>query len=162
MSDLIVSGHLPDNIKLPMGVKAIEYGSDLFEISKRIAEIDRSLFVVALDPPQMMVGGAMANWAVWQYVDGQEYQVFKAEHLDQRVLERAAEIVHVPLGERLRIFEAQEAKVAAERAENELENAYEQWGGQMRHELAKNGFTGPLTTSVRPLNRTARRAGRRA
>lgn len=162
MSDLIIAGRTPDNIKLPIGMNAVEFGSDLYQISSRITEIHASLFVVALDPPQMMVGGALANWAVMQHVNGEEHLLFKAEELDQRVLDRAAEIVHVPLADRLRVIEAQEAKEEAERLENEMEHAYEEWGGEMRHLLYNTGFTEQRPGGGRLLNKTARRHGRRA
>jgi len=162
VSDLIIAGRTPDNVKLPLGMQAVEYGSDLYEISSRITEIHRSLFVVALDPPQPRHNGELAHWAVMQYVDGEEHLLFKAEALDGRVLERAAEIVHVPLAHRLKLIEAQEAKEEEERLANEMETAYETWGGQMRHELFKTGFTDVNPNGGRLLNRTARRHGRRA
>lgn len=150
-------GLRPTNLHLRDSVQTRHITSDLYDISGRIAELDPSLFIVEMREDDKFAWSIMEDCA-----DGVARLVFRTNDLDARVLTQLRKIMSVPLQTRLEIAERERAKFEAEEADRQFEELYENVGGPMRHELARNGFLGaPLPMNVRPMNRAARRAGRR-
>lgn len=158
MSKLVVAGR-PSNLR---GVSIGAYvEGDMYDICERVKELSRNLFVAPLEPPITRFGKTY-HWAVGEVgIDGQDHLVKQFETLDGRVIDDLRYMLGVPFEKRLAEAEKIEEKHKAEHAEFEKEKLYEYMGGPMRHELARTGFTGPLPASYRPMNRTARRHGRR-
>lgn len=163
VAPLIVAG-VPTNITLPVGSRGTHVDSDLHDIAARIAEIDSALRLVLLEH----VDGR-AVWAVTE-VDrrGVESLVFRIgpgceiDALDGRVIDKLQWIRRIPASERAAKIERELAAEAAAREEHSREKLYEDMGGSFYNNLFKCGFvTTPKPESLRPLNKTARRAGRR-
>lgn len=164
MPELLIEG-VPTNLSLPEGSTARRVDSDLYNICERAKEIHDSISIIVLDPPQPKYGapGRFNNFAIMQHCeDGVDRLMFRAEALDSRVLDIVREAVHVPLAERIAKFDREREANEAQATDDALEELYETMGGQMNIELYKNGFTTTKPSSYRPLNATARRAGRRA
>jgi hypothetical protein len=157
---LLPSGLAPSNLHLRPTVKASFVTSDLYDICQRVKEISPRIHVFELTDDATGDRG----WSIMEHCDdGVERLIFRVgpghpiDALDGRVLERLRYILSVPLSERFAALEADEIKTEAQRQDDELEELYEKFGGEMRHELARCGFTGPLPASYRPMNATARR-----
>lgn len=114
----------------------------MFDICKRIQEIDPSLYIVELTE------GDQAQWAVMENCqDGVQRLVFKADALDGRVLQKCQRLLAVPFEHRFAEAEKIEAKAKADHHEQELEKLYENVGRPMWSELERCGFIGPRRTS---------------
>lgn len=114
---------------------------DVYNISERIAEIDPSLYIDPLDPP-VTIGDKTWNFAITELcADGVERLVFRTEQLDARILEHVRYLLHVPFAVRFAEAEAREAKLDAERKENELNELAENVGLPMLRDLERTGFT---------------------
>src|SRR5690606_24816068 len=94
----------PANLLVSPGVRPRVLTSDLYDICRRVAELDPSLFVVALasDDPRPY------RWIIMERcrdgVDRMALRVREGE-LDGRVIDRLREILAVPLDERVRRLE---------------------------------------------------------
>lgn len=94
----------PANLLVSPGVRPRVLTSDLYDICRRVAELDPSLFVVELasDDPRPY------RWIIMERcrdgVDRMALRVREGE-LDGRVIDRLREILAVPLDERVRRLE---------------------------------------------------------
>lgn len=152
--------HLRDDPDDPLKVRFVT--SDMYDICNRIAGISDRLFLLELEK-----GSAEAQRfgyaVVERCTDGVDRVVFRVgkDGLDARVLERLRYLMSVPLAERMRIIEVERDSWEARHAEEAAEELYETLGGPMYRQLHHDGFAHGRRESYRPLNRTARRHGRR-
>ncbi len=163
IAPIIING-VPSNIRLPEGSRASHVDSDLHNISGRLRELDGNLFLALIEH----VGGD-AIWAVCETNrEGVETLVFRVgpgceiDALDGRVIEKLNYIRSVPVHERIARLEREiDAEREAKHAEG-LERLYDSWGGDLYDGLFRYGFVNEQRPeSVRKLNKTAKRAGRR-
>lgn len=163
IAPLVIAG-VPTNIRLPAGSRGTHVDSDMFDISQRLAAIDPALRIDLLEH----VDGR-AVWAVnEEALDGSIQLIMRVgpgcaiDELDGRVVARINWIRRIPAGERARVLERELQAEAAYRAVQERERLYDSIGGTFYDGLHRFGFIQtPKPESVRPLNKTARRAGRR-
>lgn len=135
-SDLMLpSGLAPSNLHLSGNGSARFVESDMFDIAKRLTEIDRSLHVFEI------VEGDQHVYAVMEHcADGEERLVFKAEVLDARILDKVRYLFSVPFEHRFAEAEAEEARANAQFQEDQLDELYERVGRPMWTELDACGF----------------------
>lgn len=161
---LLPRGATPTNIHLREGDKARLVTGDLFHVSERIREISPNLYILELE-----VGSAEAkkfSFAIMeQCKDGVDRLVIRVPktretQLDGRILDRLRRIMAVDLHTRIAILDAEREKWEAEKHEDEIEQNWENLGGPMYVQMAHDGFF-QRSESYRPMNRTARRHGRR-
>ncbi len=163
VTPLVIAG-VPSNIRLPKGSRGTHIDSDMYDISSRLRELDGSLFVSLIEHAD---GRAM--WAVCETDRaGVESLIFRVgpgceiDELDGRVIAKLNYIRSVPAGERARKLQAELDREAESKREHEREQMYDQMGSSFYNNLIKCGFVHtPKAESIRPLNSTARRAGRR-
>lgn len=136
MSSLALSIR-PDNFRAPPGVM-IE--SDVFGVCERMKELDKNLFLYALDPPVEFAGKTYRFSVTEMCVDGVERLVQRFEELDARIDKKLAYMLHVPFEKRLAEAEQQEAKAEQQRKDDELTKLYEGVGRPMLTDLEKCGF----------------------
>lgn len=161
---LVIAG-VPSNIRLPPGSRATHVDSDMHSISSRLREIDPNLFVALIEHAD----GEQAVWAVCETDrTGVESLVFRVgpgcqiDALDQRVITHIEWIRRIPADQRAREIQKQLDIEEVARADTERDTMYEKMGGSLYDNLFKCGFVmTPKPESYRPLNRTARRAGRK-
>jgi hypothetical protein len=134
---------------------------DLFHIAERIHEISDRLFIVELE--ENSKEGQKFGLAIMENTpDRGAFLIFRTtlDKLDDRVLKRLKYIMSVDLHTRLAILDKEREKWEKEQEDDAMEELYERMGGPMWVELEKNGFI-QRPVSYRPMNPTARRAGRR-
>lgn len=149
---LLPSGLAPTNLHLRPSVKAAYVTHDLYDIAKQMREIDPNLYAVQLEEFDDCA------YAIMEHCDdGLERLVFRVPALDGRVIAKLRHLMAVPLHERMALVEAEERRSERENKANELDELYERFGGQMRHDLARCGFTEPLPESAPLRNKTAMR-----
>ena len=151
MSDLMLAR--PDNIRGRFGTYVT---SDVFHIAERLQELDKRLYVTALDEP-IDFHGHKYNFTISEMCgDGVERLVMRTEHLDARVVQACERMLRVPLDKRLDELEKVEDKWAAEEKDRQLEELYERMGGDMWIQLERCGFI-DRQQSFAKRNPTARR-----
>ncbi len=157
MPALIVNG-IPTNLNVSRSLRIAHVEADLFGIMDRLAEYDPNIRATPL------AQGDLFAWSIGEIgPDGVLREILRADELDQRILDRLNYIRSVPLEERIAAIEADYDKQAAARAQDDADKLYDAIGGTIHDNLFRCGFTHqPKPMSVRPLNRAARRAGRRA
>lgn len=131
--------------------------SDVFHISERLQEVDKRLFVEAFDEP-IEWHGRTYNFAIVEYVpEKQETElVMRVEHLDARVIDRVERMRRIPFAARFAAAEAAEAKWAEEDKQRQLDELYENMGGNMLIQLDRCGFI-DRPVSYAKVNKTAQR-----
>jgi hypothetical protein len=149
---MLPAGLAPSNLHLRSSVTARLVENDVFDIAKRASAIDPRLHIWELSEDDEHAYVVMEHGE-----DGVERLIFRVSELDARVLERLRYIMAVPLSERFAALEKDELRHAEQRKQDELDELYENLGGQMRHDLARCGFTGPLPMSAPLRNPTAMR-----
>ncbi len=147
---LLPRGLAPTNVKF-RGEPPRYVTNDVYAIGERMRELDPNLYAVEDDEGYHIMQSCP---------DGVERLALAnpVKVLDARVIERLRYILAVPFADRVNALERDEAKHTADSADEELERMYERMGGQMRHDLANCGFTGPIPTSTAKRNKTARRS----
>lgn len=161
---LIAIAGVPSNIRMPEGSRATHVSSDLYGISNRLRELDGDLFIAALEAPDGSFG-----WAVCETDrKGVESLIFRVgpgceiDELDGRIIDKLNYLRSVPLHERIAKLEAEIDRERAAMHADKLEGMYESFGGSLYDALFRCGFVHEQRPeSVRKLNKTARRAGRR-
>lgn len=151
MTDLLLPR--PDNVRGRFGTYVT---SDVFHISDRLKEVDKSLYASTLDPP-IHWQGLTYNFAISEIcADRQERLVMRVEALDGRVIERVERMLKIPFEQRFAELEKLEAKWKKEDEERQLNELYERMGGDMLYQLDRCGFIQrPVSYAKR--NATARR-----
>ncbi len=160
---LVISG-VPSNIRLPPGSRGTHVDSDMYDISSRLRELDPNLFIALLEHVD---GGAV--WAVCETDRaGVESLCFRVgpgcaiDALDLRVINHVEWLMRVSPADRMAAIQHELDREAKHRADDEREEMYEKMGGSLYDNLFKCGFVmTPKPESYRPLNATAKRAGRR-
>lgn len=141
-------GYAPSNLHLAPSVQTRFVDSDMFDICKRLAHLDRRLFIVQLEEtdPKLLrearkTGKLPVTYVIMERgLDGGAYMVLKTKELDARVLERIQYLMRVPLDKRFEEAERLEAKAKADMERDGIEAAYERMGQDFRHQLKKDGF----------------------
>lgn len=162
-SPIIING-VPSNIRLPEGSRATHVESDLYAISERLRELDGDLFLAMLETPSGEVG-----WAVCETDrQGTEALIFRVgpgceiDELDGRVIKKLNYLRSVPLKERIARLEKEIDRERAAAHADKIDGMYESFGGDLYDALFRCGFVhDQRPESVRKLNATAKRAGRR-
>lgn len=164
VSSLIVAG-VPTNLRLPEGSRLTYVDGDMHDICARIRELDDTLSIVLMEH----VNGGAAFAITERDRSGREALIFRVgegceiDALDQRVIDKLNYIRSVPAGERARQLDAELQREAEARRVEESETLYEKIGSSFYDNLFACGFVHtPKAMSVRPLNATAKRAGRHA
>jgi len=144
-SDLILPDRLaPSNLHLRPTTRATFVENDVYDIAKRVARIDRRLYILQLDDAD----ADKCAWAVMERCDdGVERLVYKAKALDAHIVTKLEELMSVPLHERIRRAEAQCRKWDDEQHELMHEELYERLGRPMWGQLEHDGFIGPRPVS---------------
>jgi hypothetical protein len=167
---ILPDGTRPTNLHLNSETdKARHVTADMYHIAERIGEINPNLFILELERETQE--GSKFGFAIMEHCqDGVDRLVFRAAKagtkekdgigLDGRVLERLRYIMSVPLHERIAICDRDREKWEKEQQEKASEELYERMGGLMHIELERTGFI-QRPVSYAPMNRTARRHGRR-
>jgi hypothetical protein len=158
---LLPQGSRPTNLHLREGDKARLVSDDLFHIADRIREVSPNLYILELE--QGTREAKRFGLAIMEHCDdGTDRLVFRTsvENLDGRVLDRLRKIMSVDLHTRLAILDKEREKWEDEQHENEMEELWDAMGGDMWVQLERSGFI-QRPVSYRPMNPTARRAGRR-
>lgn len=162
--EVIIDGR-PTNLRLLPEYAHAFIDGDLYDICGRLraysVSYGVSMSVVQIDPTHFAICETDAR--------GVENLVFRVgpgceiDALDGRVIDKLNYIRSVPAGERLRQMEAEFGREKAHREEQNREKMWDRLGAPLYANLAKCGFIStPRAESLRPLNKTARRAGRRA
>lgn len=163
MSELLLpQGTVPSNLRLREGTSVKLVTRDLFHIADRVREISDRLYILEL--AEDSAEGQKFGLAIMEHTpDRGDYLVFRLPvgDLDGRVLDRLRYMMSVPLHTRLAILDKEREKWEHEREETALEELWENMGGQMWVDLEKYGFVDGRGVSYRPMNPTARRAGRK-
>jgi len=163
-SNLILpDGVRPSNLHLNPETDKVRFVSaDMYQIAERIREISDRLYLVELQ--RESAEGSKFGYALMERcTDGVDRLVMRvaADALDARVLKRLRYMMALDLHERIAICDRDRAKWEAEQQENAAEELFERLGAPMHRQLAHDGFIEVHPQSIRPLNRTARRHGRR-
>lgn len=132
---------------------------DVYGICERLREYDPAIRVVPVED-----GGDGIHFIIAEVgADGDLREIMPVRALDGSVVERLRYLASVPLKQRMQEIQRQ---IAKEREAQEAESAgllYDKIGGPMRSAIFRSGASHmPDPTSRRPLNSTAKRAGRRA
>lgn len=145
-------------MRLPVGGHGAQVDSDLYGICERLREYDPNVRVT------LLTQDALFAWSVGEVgPDGVLREILRTKELDGRIIDRLNYIRSVPVEERVKAIEADYDRERAAREEHESEDLYDKIGGGIYDNLFRCGFSHqPKPMSVRPLNRAARRAGRRA
>lgn len=155
MPELILD--VPTNLRLPPGTKARHVDSDMWNICERLREYDPRMSIIMLEY------AAGVRWAIMERgPDGVDRMVCRVKELDARVIDECRRMAAIPADERLKVLEAEIAKERAQADTDAQDALYEKIGGGFYDGLYASGFTqSAKPMSVRPLNRAARRAGRK-
>lgn len=154
-------GTRPSNLHLnPDTDKVRLVSSDLYRICDRIKEISDRLYLVELQ--RNSSEGEKFGYALMEKQPNMDYLVFRIAmtDLDGRVLERIRYLMSLGLHERIAICDKEREKWEADKHEDDMEELWETMGGPMYLEMERTGFF-QRPVSFRPMNRTARRHGRR-
>ncbi len=128
----LVAAGAPDNLRGAFG-ELVE--DDVFDICKRIKEVDPSLVVY------LMPAGSRRTFSIVEDCrDGVERLVFTTNELDARVIEKLQYLLRVPFEDRFAAAEKLEAKAEEEQKQREFEHLYENMGAPMVHDLERCGF----------------------
>ena len=128
----LVAAGAPSNLRSSFG-HLVE--SDVFDICKRIKEIDPNLLVY------VMPEASRKRWSIVENCrDGVERFVFHTDELDGRVIEKLQYLLRVPFSERFDAAERLEAKAQEEQKQRELDQLYETIGAPMLRDLDRCGF----------------------
>lgn len=144
----------PDNVRGKFGSYVT---NDMYDIAKRIKEVDPSLCIQLLDPP-VTFGADVYNFAIVELCkDGEERLVYRTAELDGRVPEYLQYLLKVPFAKRFAEAERIEQKHKDDAHEESLDKLYEEMGGPMEIQLERCGFT-QRPISFAKTNPVARRA----
>lgn len=167
---LLPDGTRPSNLHLNSETDKVRHVTgDMFNIAERIGEISPRLYILEVE--RNTKESQSWGFMIMEHCeDGVDRLVFRATKsgtksrdgggLDGRVLERLRYMMSLGLHERIAILDRDREKWEKEQAEAASEELYERMGGQMHIELERSGFI-QRPVSYSPMNRTARRAGRR-
>jgi hypothetical protein len=135
MSVIIPGSSRPSNLHFHDGVTVRMVDSDVYRICDRVKEISDRLFIVVASE------GAKHAFIIMEHCDdGVDRRVYRTNELDGRVIEKLRKMMHMPLDERVRVLEKEEAANEAARKEAEFEELYERLGGPLRYQLWHDGF----------------------
>lgn len=160
---ILPDGVRPSNLHLNPETDKVRFVSaDMYQIAERIAEISPRLYLIELE--RTSSEGSKFGYALMEKCDdGVDRLHFRvaADGLDGRVLERIRRNMALPLHERIELLDKEREKWERDQQEAAAEELWERLGGPMHRQLAHDGFIETHPQSIRPLNRTARRHGRR-
>ena len=132
---LLPDGMAPSNLHLTPSHKVRYVEGDMFDICRRLAEIDPRLYVVELEK------GDKAVWCIMEACnDGVQRQVCKVDALDARCLEKVRYMLFVPFEHRIAALEKENEQWEADQQDAELEQIYDRMGGEFRRQLWHDGF----------------------
>lgn len=134
--------HCPTNLSLPPGTGIAYVDADMYDICERVKEISPDIKIVAYDND-----GSKYTHGICEDTPSKLALIFKVGPacpdtpvLDGRVISKLRRLLAVPLDERLKLIEKEEAKYEADCKENELEELYETMGRPMWTQLEHDGF----------------------
>jgi hypothetical protein len=160
---ILPDGVRPSNLHLNPDTDKVRFvSSDMYQIADRIREISDRLYLVELQRESSE--GSKFGYALMERCqDGVDRLVMRvaADALDARVLDRLRYMMALDLHERIAICDRDREKWEREQQEHAAEELFERLGAPMHRQLAHDGFIETHPQSIRPLNRTARRHGRR-
>lgn len=162
-SGLIVDSR-PTNLRLLNEFQHAFIDGDVLDICGRLREYSaghgQRISVVQIDPTHFAICETDARG-----VDNLVFRVGPGcdiDALDGRVIDKLNFIRTVPVGERLRRMEAEFDREKIAREAEQSEKLWDNLGAPLYANLARCGFIDtPRRESLRPLNNTARRAGRK-
>jgi hypothetical protein len=130
-------GYAPTNLHLAPSVRARYVDSDMFDICRRLAQLDRRLYVVELTDPKSQ----RANYVIMEHgLDGTAYMVLKTWELDARVIEKCERMLRIPLDQRFAEAEREEREAEEAIRQEAIDETYEKVGHAFRRQLWKDGF----------------------
>lgn len=139
MSNVDVPISAVSNLHLARGVTATTFVSgDVFDICKRVAEVDPSLYIIQLEHDDRCAYAVMEDCS-----DGNQRLVSKHQELDQRIIDKMLYLKSVPFEHRFAEIEKQIEKEEAERAKYESDKLYETMGAPMLREFERCNFITP-------------------
>lgn len=169
---ILPEGTRPSNLHLNSETDKVRHvTSDMFNIADRIREISPTLYIVEVE--RNTKESTRFGFIIMEDCpDGVQRLVFRATKdgmkssdgggLDARILERLRYMMALSLHDRIALIDKEREKWEADQAEAASEQLYETMGGEMYRMFHRYGFTsGVRSESYRPMNRAARRAGRR-
>jgi hypothetical protein len=159
---ILPDGVRPSNLHLNPETDKVRFvSSDMYQIAERIKEISPNLYLVELQRDSEE--GSKFGYALMEHQPTMDYLVMRvaADGLDGRVLERLRYMMALTLHERIALCDKEREAWEKQQQENAFEELYDRLGGPMHRQLAHDGFIETHPVSIRPLNRTARRHGRR-
>lgn len=163
-SELVIDG-VPTNLRVPpeLGARFMVDG-DTFSICARVREYAAAhgmkLHVIVLPPQHFAICETDRS--------GRESLIFRVgpgceiDELDGRVIDKLNHIRTVPADVRLRDLEREIDREKVAREDQQREKMWATMGEPLYANLSRLGFVStPRAESYRPLNNTARRAGRK-
>lgn len=157
--ELVIQG-VPSNIILPPGARPVaEVTGDVFSICARLRDYDPNIRVVPVEADASGICFLICELGP----DGDLREIMPVRELDGRIIERLQWMRAIPVKERLAAIQKELDADKKQRDEDSANLLYERLGGPMRTAIFRAGFTHmPDPQSRRPLNSTAKRAGRHA
>lgn len=155
-SELVIEG-VPTNLMLPPGARVSRVEADVFNICERLREHDPNLRINV-----MQDCGEHAFIVTELGPDGVERIVTRVPELNASLIEECQRMLAIPLKDRLRAIDKENARRKTEFEDAKLEEMWEGAGQQTYNAMFKGGFVHvPKSESYRPLSRAATRAGRK-
>lgn len=155
-SELVIEG-VPTNMSLPPGARVSRVEADVFNICERLREHDPNLRVNVVQD-----GGEHAFIITELGPDGVERLVTRVPELTPELIVDCQKMLAIPLKDRLRAIDKENARRKAEFEAAKLEELWEGAGQQTYDAMFRGGFVHtPKSESYRPLSKAATRAGRK-
>lgn len=142
MSVIIPESARPTNLHFGADVHVQLIDSDLYHICERLREISPSLSVVAARRGDEILYNIMETCP-----DGLERRIFKAKHLDGRVLKHIEKIMGIPFEVRFEEAAKEVDRFEEAQKEEQLDELYERLGRPMWTQLEHDGFIETRSTS---------------
>lgn len=129
---------VPNNLHLDPSLKIALVDGDLYGICDRIKEeVSPDLYIVqAIDDEQ----GKCSYTVMEKCEDGTDRLVFKADEIDQRIIEKLKYMLDVPFEQRWQKIADEIDANEAQRKADDSEEFYERMGAPMLAELGRTGF----------------------
>lgn len=147
----------PDNVRGQFGSYVTH---DVYHIAERLEELARGvnahLHIESIDPPIEQFGRTY-HFAIVEDTQVGPQLVMRVKELDARVITACERMLHIPFEKRFQEAEAECERWEAEEKERQLDELYENMGGNMRIMLERCGFTDSWGPRYAPMNKTARR-----
>lgn len=129
----------PNNLVVSSGSRGRVLTSDIYDICRRVADIDPSLYIVELDHDDPRPYRYIVMEQCKDGVDRMALRV-RAGELDGRVIERLERMLAVPLANRVAELERDLERWEETEKERQVDELYEKIGGEFWRELEQCGF----------------------